>query len=467
MSRSIHACLSACAADRATTFNDSPPPPVGGEGVREPTRRANRSDAPARKVSMSTRIVDLFAGAGGWEEGLRLLGSYDSVGIESDPVACRTAEAAGHRRLAADIATAEPSGFGGLWGLIGSPPCQAYSLAGKGLGRVDQEHVVACARDLAAGRDTRAEHTHRCRDSRSLLTVEPLRWALALRPAWIALEQVPPVLGLWSLFAELLEGQGYRCAVGVLSAERYGVAQTRRRAFLIASRRGSVSLPAPSHRSFNFRRPEQLLDEEAGLAGWVSMAEALGWDDDRGMSYTNCQTNGGRRPRGLTRPVAWPARTIDTSVGAWSIERHDRCERRHHRQRPSETGHDGRHHGAGGARSRLSPVVGEAHAQEALAPARVWSRRPSSRTVLGESLRRTARREASGVRCADRCCVGNEEVRLSVAQTGVLQGFRADYPWHGSRSRQLRQVGNAVCPPLAARVLAEAMRPSLPGGGAS
>lgn len=413
---------------------------------------------------MSTRIVDLFAGAGGWEEGLRLLGSYDSVGIESDPVACRTAEAAGHRRLAADIAMTEPSGFGELWGLIGSPPCQAYSLAGKGLGRFDQERVVACARDLAAGRDTRAEHAHGCRDVRSLLTVEPLRWALALRPVWIALEQVPPVLGLWSLFAELLEGQGYWCAVGVLSAERYGVPQTRRRAFLIASRHGSVRLPVASHRSFSFRRPEQLVDEEAGLAGWVSMAEALGWDDDRGMSYTNCQTNGGRRPRGLPRPVAWPARTVDTSVGAWTVERHDRCERRHHRQRPSETGHERRHHAAGGARVHRSPVGGEAHAHEA--PARVWSRRSSSGTVLGEPRRRT-RGEALSVRCADRCCVGNEEVRLSVAQTGVLQGFPADYPWHGSRSRQLRQVGNAVCPPLAARVLADAMRPSLSGGGAS
>lgn len=76
---------------------------------------------------MSIHIVDLFAGAGGWEEGLRLLGSYDSVGIESDPVACRTAEAVGHRRIAADVAAAELSEFGELWGLIGSPPCQAYS----------------------------------------------------------------------------------------------------------------------------------------------------------------------------------------------------------------------------------------------------------------------------------------------------------------------------------------------------
>jgi DNA (cytosine-5)-methyltransferase 1 len=406
--------------------------------VRQPTARTNGSGAPRGRGYMSTRIVDLFAGAGGWEEGLRLLGSYDSVGIESDPMACRTAEAAGHRRRSLDVAAAEPSAFGEVWGLIASPPCQAYSLAGKGLGRVDQERVVACARELAVGDDTRAAHGAACRDRRSLLTVEPLRWALALRPAWIALEQVPPVLGLWSLFAELLEAHGYRCATGVLSAERYGVAQTRRRAFLIASRHESVALPAPSHRSFNFRRPDEELAAEAGLARWVSLADALGWDDDRGMSYTNCQTNGGRRPRGLVRSIDCPARTVDTSVGAWSIERHDRCERRHRGDRRLDH-HERRH--------TVCP--------DSLGSARRLRARPS-RPACGQT-----------ARCAARCRVGSEEVRLSVAEAAVLQGFPAGYPWQGSRSRQLRQVGNAVCPPLAARVLAEAMRPSLDGGGAS
>ena len=51
-------------------------------------------------------------------------------------------------------------------------------------------------------------------------------------------------------------------------------------------------------------------------------------------------------------------------------------------------------------------------------------------------------------------------VRVTVEQASVLQGFRADYPWQGARYRQFRQIGNAVCPPLAAKVLAEAMRPS-------
>lgn len=369
---------------------------------------ADRASAPA-KGRKSTRIVDLFAGAGGWEEGLRSLGSYDSVGIESDPVACRTAEAAGHRRIAVDVASAEPPRSGKLWGLIGSPPCQAYSLAGKGLGREDQEHVVACARDLAQGHDSRATHARGCRDQRSLLTVEPLRWALASRPAWLVLEQVPPVLGLWALFAELLEGHGYRCATGVLSAERYGVAQTRRRAFLIASRHGEVALPAVSHRSFNVRRPEQELEDEAGLSPWVSLAEALGWEDDRGMSYTNCQTNGGKRPRGLTRPVAWPARTIDTSVGAWTIERHDRCEGRRHRER-LDVSDDRRQDHRTTARTHRPA---EREGSDAAATATQVRARPMRRAL------------GAGVRRGDRCCVGNEEVRLTVSRQGSFRASAA------------------------------------------
>lgn len=80
------------------------------------------------------RIVDLFAGPGGWEEGLRELGDR-ALGIDLDPIACASAEAAGHERLCADVAALEPGDFAPAWGLIASPPCQAYSTAGKGLGR--------------------------------------------------------------------------------------------------------------------------------------------------------------------------------------------------------------------------------------------------------------------------------------------------------------------------------------------
>lgn len=264
------------------------------------------------------RIVDLFAGAGGWEEGLRELG-HAAVGIDNDRWACATARAAGHERIEADVAALDPEEFAPVWGLVGSPPCQAYSIAGKRLGRADKPRVIACAHEIAAGHDTRAEHLAACRDPRSLLTVEPLRWALSLRPRWVALEQVPPVLELWSLFCGLLEAHGYQATAGLLSAESYGVPQTRKRAFLVASLDGPAKLPAPTHRSYNPRRPDEVREGDEGLLPWVSMADVLGWARDATVC-TNNQTGSGRRPKGIVRKTSRPAVTIDSASGSWTIE---------------------------------------------------------------------------------------------------------------------------------------------------
>lgn len=49
-------------------------------------------------------------------------------------------------------------------------------------------------------------------------------------------------------------------------------------------------------------------------------------------------------------------------------------------------------------------------------------------------------------------------VRVTVEQAAALQGFGPGYPWQGTRTRCFLQIGNAVCPPVARRVLAAAMR---------
>lgn len=265
------------------------------------------------------RVIDLFAGAGGWDEGLRELG-LPAIGIDNDSYACATARAAGHERIEADLAALDPLDFGPVWGLVASPPCQAWSHAGKGLGKQDKPIVIACAHEIAAGHDSRAERLAECRDPRSLLTVEPLRWALTLRPRWVALEQVPPVLELWSHFCGLLGPHGYSATCGVLSAERFGLPQTRKRAYLVASLDGAAGLPAATHRSYDARRPHRVREEERDLLPWVSMAEALGWEEGA-VTHTNNQTDSGRRPRGLRRRANCPARTIDSASGSWTVER--------------------------------------------------------------------------------------------------------------------------------------------------
>ncbi|MGB3676068.1 MAG: DNA cytosine methyltransferase [Candidatus Nanopelagicales bacterium] len=50
-------------------------------------------------------------------------------------------------------------------------------------------------------------------------------------------------------------------------------------------------------------------------------------------------------------------------------------------------------------------------------------------------------------------CREDDGLRLTSAEAGLLQGFRRDYPWTGSRTRQFGQLADVVCPPVAAAVI--------------
>ena len=220
-------------------------------------------------------IVDLFAGPGGWDEGLRLLGyTGHVVGVEMDKDACATAEAAGHARISADIRDLSardvvPVGTP-LEGLIASPPCQTFSQAGKGAGRSRLDSLAAAASHVAAGDAVEDAAKHEgldVGDPRSTLVLEPLAWVRDACPEWLAFENVKGVLPVWQAFAGILEGLGYSTWAGRLNAADYGVPQSRTRAFLLG-RRGSLPLPIPTH------------SESGGMGPtWVTMAEALDWPD--------------------------------------------------------------------------------------------------------------------------------------------------------------------------------------------
>lgn len=420
---------------------------------------------------MNGLVIQGFAGPGGWCTGLRMAGhTGTSVGVEWDDAACRTAAAAGHLRVRADVATFPLDHLvGKVDGLIQSPPCQAWSNAGDQLGKLDQarvhERIAAFARHAEPPEVEWA-------DERSMLTAEPMRWAYTLRPRWIALEQVPPVLPLWQYTAEKLRELGYRVWCGILSAEQYGVPQTRRRAILIARRDGlPVGPPEPTHQQYRAGRDLAVEPDLFGdpLPAPVSMAEALGWGIEGRPAWT--VTGGGTESGGGVEVFgnADARRQLAAAVSMRNGNQANACERSLHE--PAGTLYFGQRTNAvdwvvrqterqanGGNRTVDAPSLtitasldngnlrwaGEARVY----PAGLTGSYDYSRAVTEPSP--TIKGGGSGGQYVSD---GEETVRVTVQEAAILQSFPADYPWQGTKSKQYRCVGDAVPPLLAAAIL--------------
>lgn len=191
----------------------------------------------ARAVPGET-TVDLFSGAGGLALGFAWAGFKTLAAIDSDSAAVATFE----RNLGSQTAImttdlSEPrhanrvlreierrAGADGIDVLIGGPPCQGFSTAGKWLKRDDRN-------DLVFAFVTAAER---------------------LQPRRVVMENVPALL--WRRGRPFLESvrrqlhnYGYQTAVALLHAEAFGLPQRRRRLILLASRDGDLLWPGPTH----------------------------------------------------------------------------------------------------------------------------------------------------------------------------------------------------------------------------
>lgn len=271
-------------------------------------------------------IVDLFAGPGGWDEGLRMIGRRDVVGYEKDEAACATARAAGHARIRCDVSQVDPRTAGRVEGIIGSPPCTSFSPAG-----------------IRGGMD----------DPNGKLLTEPVRWAEALLPPWVIVENVTEAAGaMHEHVADPLRAMGYHVREVVVNAADFGVPQNRLRSLVMASINEVPNAPQITHGEHG----PGLFDD---VLPWVAIRDVL---DPKGPAMVAAGLTGAGAPR----PVDQPAPTVTTKGTAYW-------------------------HPSGG--------------------------------------------------------------RLTVAELAILQSFRADYPWRGKSVDQYRQVGNAVPPLLAAKVL--------------
>lgn len=358
-------------------------------------------------------VIDLFAGPGGWDVAAQRLG-LDPLGVEWDASACQTRRAAGLLTYEGDVDSyfdVRTARTTPVEGLIASPPCQTFSAAGKGAGRAALDDVLRGVEALVDGRPIPSFD-----DVRTALVLQPLRYALALAPEWLAWEQVPAVLPVWEACAEVLRSWGYFVWTGKLNAEEYGVPQTRKRAVLIASRRRPVGAPPATHTRYVKGGARQ----DGERLPWVSMADALGWGmTNRPYPTIACsRSTGGPDKEKVGGSAARATIYAELAGGDWvfQVNSHANATRR--------------------PLSEPAPTLTSGHA--ALEIGFYPPSRPGERLAAKPT------------------------VRLELPEAGVLQTFPADYPWQGTKTKKFQQIGNAIPPGLAVHVLAEALGVAVP-----
>lgn len=173
-----------------------------------------------KPIAKPLTVLSLFSGTGGLDLGLDMAGFETVMCVDNDPESCKTLR---HNRpewnvYEGDIREFEPAGSFDL--VVGGPPCQGFSTAGKG----DPN------------------------DPRNFLWKEYFRIVERVRPKAILLENVAGMMNKKNShhieeFIEKLGSLGYLANFAVLDASAFGVPQSRKRLIVVAGLGWTPELP--------------------------------------------------------------------------------------------------------------------------------------------------------------------------------------------------------------------------------
>ena len=419
------------------------------------------------------RFIDLFAGAGGMTIGLKAAGHEHLLGVEWDERAANTYRCAGLHGVHGDVRDDEVferivAACEGrpLDLLVGGPPCQAFSAAGKREGAYDERNgwpwfmsVVLKLRSRGLGptwiicENVRGMLAHRKKVHRGLprnsiapdpLTCPRCYWDVVLVPGFC---EVFSWVDWWEL-----------------DAADYGVPQRRHRIFLVGGPQ-AAPVPEPTHSqaalvrakwstgeywermnlepvgvpSSQEERVLKSLGPDDGKKPWKTIRQALGmcvdspsptvgatdfssWSRDTIFSPSARVIGGGSNPHGpglghernfrdLTdEPSVTMAAVQVGNRGPWMVAVRHQSPSAGTVQRPVD---------------ETSPTVG---VKGVLYGESQEEGGPTNAAYLGDKSKRR---------------------RLTPEECAALQDFPADWPFQGPQTSKYRQVGNAVPPGLA------------------
>ena len=178
----------------------------------------------------SVRMFDLFCGAGGSSRGAVMAGAMPVAALDMWKLATDTyklnfPDAIVYRMKASSLSQSRLiEEVGEIDLLLASPECTSHSVAKGNKERFEESKATA---------------------------FQVIRYAKALRPRWIVVENVLQMQG-WHRFDEWyqkLKTLGYKLKMGILDAQYYGTPQSRRRFFVVGDLKVDPSLPKPGRRT--------------------------------------------------------------------------------------------------------------------------------------------------------------------------------------------------------------------------
>lgn len=241
------------------------------------SRKKIRERIAAARAGQPLRILDIFAGCGGFSLGFQRAGFSVVGGLELEPVRARTFFRNLLRGLqpppdpSTDISVSPKEAlkkFGAsprnIDGIIGGPPCQAYARIGR-----------AKLREVAAAPEAHVQ------DPRARLYKRYLDYVAEVSPLFIVMENVPDILSIGGRniaedVARTLDQEfEYEVRYTLLNAAGYGVPQFRERLFMIGIHKEVGIVP-------RFPKPTCRLELPIGFRGTCAHAHrALALEDKR------------------------------------------------------------------------------------------------------------------------------------------------------------------------------------------
>jgi len=199
------------------------------------------------------KIVSLFSGCGGLDLGFTRAGFELVYANDNDPVVWKTFEK-NHkisidRRSLFDIKSGEIPEADGI---VGGPPCQSWSLAGKMRG---------------------------AKDERGQLFYEYVRILKDKKPKFFLAENVPGIVSRTHLpeFNKIIgkfSKLGYKITFKVIDARDYGVPQERRRGIIVGYQKSlgsSFVFPSPTHSKYSVKTLDRIKTKK-----WLTLKNAIG-----------------------------------------------------------------------------------------------------------------------------------------------------------------------------------------------